>query len=39
MKARLAIALVLSLFGGYLAPAGEGSWTGYITDSKCKSSA
>jgi hypothetical protein len=36
MKLRLAAILSASLFAGALALAGEGgSWTGYITDSKC----
>lgn len=35
MKVRFAMALALSLFAGALAMAGDGSWTGYITDSKC----
>jgi hypothetical protein len=35
MKVRFAMALALSLFAGVLAMAGDGSWTGYITDSKC----
>jgi hypothetical protein len=35
MKARLAAVLVAVAFVAALAVAGEGSWTGYITDSKC----
>jgi uncharacterized protein DUF5818 len=36
MKLRLAAILCVSLFAGALALAGDsGSWTGYITDSKC----
>src|SRR5579859_5543461 len=35
MKVRFAAAIVVGLFAGALAVAGDGSWTGYITDSKC----
>jgi len=35
MKARFAIAISILLVASALALAGEGSWTGYITDSKC----
>ena len=35
MKARVAITLVIVLAASALAFAGDGSWTGYITDSKC----
>ena len=35
MKVRFAAAIVIALFAGALAMAGDGSWTGYITDSKC----
>jgi hypothetical protein len=35
MKVRFAAALVVGLFAGALAMAGDGSWTGYIADSKC----
>jgi hypothetical protein len=35
MKARCAIAVSIVLVASALAFAGEGSWTGYITDSKC----
>jgi hypothetical protein len=35
MKARLAAVLVAVAFVAALAVAGDGSWTGYITDSKC----
>jgi SpoU rRNA methylase family enzyme len=35
MKARFAIAISIVLVAGALARAGEGSWIGYITDSKC----
>jgi hypothetical protein len=35
MKARFAIALSIVLVASALAFAGDGSWTGYITDSKC----
>ena len=35
MKARLAAMTTIALFLGALAWAGEGSWTGYISDSKC----
>jgi hypothetical protein len=34
MKLRFAAILVVALFGT-LAIAGDGSWTGYVTDSKC----
>jgi hypothetical protein len=35
MKARFAIAIGIVLVASTLALAGDGSWTGYITDSKC----
>jgi hypothetical protein len=35
MKVRFAAAILVGLFAGALAMAGDGSWTGYITDSKC----
>jgi hypothetical protein len=35
MKARFAIGMSIVLVASALALAGEGSWTGYITDSKC----
>jgi len=35
MKARFAIAMSIVLVASALAFAGDGSWTGYITDSKC----
>jgi len=35
MKVRFAAVIVVVLFAGALAMAGDGSWTGYITDSKC----
>jgi hypothetical protein len=35
MKVRFAAAIVVGLFAGALAIAGDGSWVGYITDSKC----
>ena len=35
MKIRFAAAIAATLFAGTLAMAGDGSWTGYITDSKC----
>jgi hypothetical protein len=35
MKVRFAIAMSISLVVSALAFAGDGSWTGYITDSKC----
>lgn len=35
MKVRFAAAIVIGLFAGALAMAGDGSWTGYIADSKC----
>lgn len=35
MKVRFATALAIGLFSGALAMAGDGSWTGYIADSKC----
>jgi hypothetical protein len=35
MKARISIAVAATLFAGALALAGEGSWTGYISDSAC----
>ena len=39
MKVRFAAALVVGLFAGALAMAGDGSWTGYIADSKCGANA
>jgi hypothetical protein len=35
MKARFAVAIAATLFGGALAMAADGSWTGYISDSAC----
>ncbi len=36
MKVRFAaVAMTVALLAGILAMAGDGSWTGYITDSKC----
>lgn len=35
MKIKLAIGLVLALCAGTFAFAGDGSWTGYISDSHC----
>jgi hypothetical protein len=35
MKARFAVAAVAALFAGALAMAADGTWTGYIADSKC----
>jgi len=35
MKVRFAAAIVVGLFAGALTIAGDGSWVGYITDSKC----
>ena len=35
MKVRFAAAIVVGLFAGALAMAGDGSWTGDIADSKC----
>jgi len=35
MKVGFAAAIVVGLFVGALAMAGDGSWTGYIADSKC----
>jgi hypothetical protein len=35
MKVRFAAAIVVGFFAGALAMAGDGSWTGYIADSKC----
>ena len=35
MKTRLAATALAVLFGATLVSAGESSWTGYITDSKC----
>src|SRR5712664_5015851 len=35
MKIRFASILIVALFVSTLAIAGDGSWTGYITDSKC----
>src|SRR5256885_17252790 len=35
MKVRFSAAVVAGLFAGALALAGDGSWTGYIADSKC----
>jgi len=35
MKIRIAAALAATLLAGALAMAGDGSWTGYITDAKC----
>jgi hypothetical protein len=35
MKTRFAFGLAVTLFAGTLALAADGSWTGYISDSKC----
>ena len=35
MRTRFAAALIVALFAGALAFAADGSWTGYIADSKC----
>jgi hypothetical protein len=35
MKIRFAVAVAVTFFSGALAMAGDGSWTGYISDSKC----
>jgi hypothetical protein len=35
MNVRFAAAIVVGLFVGALAMGGDGSWTGYIADSKC----
>jgi hypothetical protein len=35
MRTRFAAALIVVLFAGALAFAADGSWTGYIADSKC----
>lgn len=35
MKLRFAAALAATLFAGSLAMAANGTWTGYISDSKC----
>src|SRR5256714_12551219 len=35
MKVRFSAAVVAGLFAGALALAGDGTWTGYIADSKC----
>jgi hypothetical protein len=35
MKIRFAAAIMAALFAATLAMAGDGSWTGYITDAKC----
>jgi hypothetical protein len=36
MKRRLAIGIAAALFAGVVAmAAGDGSWTGYVTDAKC----
>src|ERR1700737_1513054 len=35
MKVPFAAAIVAGLFAGARAMGGDGSWTGYITDSKC----
>jgi Protein of unknown function (DUF5818) len=35
MKVRLGVAIAATLFAGALTMAGEGSWTGYISDSQC----
>lgn len=35
MKARIAATALAVLFGATLVSAGDSSWTGYITDSKC----
>ena len=35
MRTRLAVAMIIVLVVGAVAIASEGSWTGYIADSKC----
>jgi hypothetical protein len=35
MKARFVAAIAATLFAGALAMAADGTWTGYIADSKC----
>ena len=35
MRIRFTIAMAVALLGGALAMAGDGTWTGYITDAKC----
>ena len=35
MKIRFAAAITAALFAASLVMAGDGSWTGYITDAKC----
>src|ERR1700681_2580591 len=35
MRIRFAMAVAVALFAGALAMADDGSWTGYIADSKC----
>jgi hypothetical protein len=35
MKTRFATAMAVTLFAAALAMAADGSWTGYISDSKC----
>ena len=35
MKVRFAVAMAATLFAGALAMAADGSWTGWIADSKC----
>ena len=35
MKVRLAVAIAATLFAGALTMAGDGSWTGWISDSQC----
>lgn len=38
MKLRFGIAVAVALFAGSFAMAADGTWTGYISDSKCKAS-
>jgi hypothetical protein len=35
MKARFSLVMAATLFAGTLAMAADGTWTGYIADSKC----
>jgi len=35
MKVRISMAILATLFAGTLAMAGDGSWTGWISDSQC----
>jgi len=36
MKVRFAVAMAATLFAGALTMAADGTWTGWISDSKCK---